>query len=54
MVLSHPSSISLKVEEKTLLSIALNENEFVEDIKKAKSCVCLIVKGMEQDISNPT
>jgi len=53
VVLSHPSSISLKVEEKTLLSIAFNENEFVEDMKKAKSCVCLIVKGMEQDIPTP-
>jgi hypothetical protein len=41
------------MEEKTLLSVALNENEFVEDMKKAKSCVCLIVKGMEQDIPTP-
>jgi phage FluMu protein Com len=53
VVPSHPSSISLKVEEKTLLSVALNENEFMEDMKKAKSCVCLIVKGMEQDIPTP-
>jgi hypothetical protein len=41
------------MEEKTLLSVALNENEFVKDIKKAKFCVCLIVKGMEQDIPTP-
>ena len=53
MVPSHPSNTSLKMEEKTLLSVALNENEFVEDMKKAKSCVCLIVKGMEQDIPTP-
>ena len=53
MVPSHPSSTSLKVEEKTLLSVALNENEFVKDIKKAKFYVCLIVKGMEQDIPTP-
>jgi len=54
MVPSNPSNTSLKVEEKTLLSVALKEDEFVEDIKKAKSCVCLIIKGMEQDISTPT
>jgi len=53
VVPSHPSNTSLKMEEKTLLSVALNENEFVEDMKKAKSCVCLIVKGMEQDIPTP-
>jgi hypothetical protein len=41
------------VEEKTLLFVALNENEFMEDMKKAKSCVCLIRKGMEQDIPTP-
>jgi hypothetical protein len=53
VVPSNPNSTSLKVEEKTPLSVALKEDEFVEDMKKAKSCVCLKVKGMEQDISTP-
>jgi len=53
VVPSNPNSTSLKVEEKTSLSVALKEDEFVEDMKKAKSCVCLKVKGMEQDISTP-
>jgi phosphohistidine swiveling domain-containing protein len=51
VVPNNPNNTSLKVEQKTILSVALKEDEFVEDMKKAKSFVCLKVKGMEQDIS---
>ena len=47
VVPNNPNNTSLKEEQKTILSVALKEDEFVEDMKKAKSFVCLKVKGME-------
>jgi hypothetical protein len=42
------SSIASEVGEKSMLSIAQNANEFVEDMKESKMCAALIVKGDEQ------
>lgn len=42
------SSIASEVGEKSMLAIAPNSNEFVEDMKESKMCAALIVKGDEQ------
>ena len=42
------SSIASEVGEKSMLAIAQNSNEFVEDMKESKMCAALIVKGDEQ------